>query len=61
MADHVWTGWGRKGKCIPIPSDRLAEWECFHCERPIIPGASDPDEDCPYPDGPFKPRREVKP
>ena len=60
MTEYTWTGWARPGKCIPIPSDRLAEFECVHCERIITP-ESDPEQDCPYPDGPFKPRREVKP
>jgi hypothetical protein len=46
MAEYTWTGWGRPGKCTPIPGEALVTFECLHCER-IITAESDPEQDCP--------------
>jgi hypothetical protein len=50
MTEYTWIGWGRDGKCIPIPGEALATFECVHCER-IITAESDPEQACPYPKG----------
>lgn len=53
MSAYIWTGWGRPGKCVPIPGEALGTFECLHCER-IITLASNPEEDCKKPYKPIK-------
>jgi hypothetical protein len=45
-ADYVWAGWGRPGRCLPVDAERVGEYECAWCERPITRDM-DPDAPCP--------------
>lgn len=46
MTIYTWIGWGRPGKCVPIPGEAIGTFECLSCERLITP-ESNPEEDCP--------------
>lgn len=46
MTEYTWTGWGRDGKCTPVPGESLGIFECLACERIITP-ESEPEADCP--------------
>ena len=39
--EYTWIGWGRPGKCTPIPGEALATFECLHCERIITAESED--------------------